>query len=419
LRDPIKYEAKNVGGPGSPGELLVKDKEANVKRVYTPLDMPNVPILPGDRMAVDANGLPVIMRPYAQFSVPVTALAAANLMFGVGAGPAVPSQFAGVLHRAGLPLSQSQALGTQMAHNQNSLRQTINGAMGGLLPNTQFEWNFAQQIQIPVGGMIQDAQRSAQVAEQQLEGDVQAINDYNLPIEESNKRVRQVLTDSTTVDVGAERVAWEKWLVDLFGFAYSPQKSSSSQPTIVQQVPLSYQPEAIPVVQSEVAVTAGVFTSSHHSCFAGGTPVRTIDGLHPIETLRIGDQVLTQNPRTGALKYQAVVTVFHNPPNATLRIKLANESIVATGIHRLWKAGQGWVMARDLKAGDILRTLDGTALIKSITEEKKQPVFNLHVADGESFFVGSSEVLAHDNSLINPTPEPFDGVKVASSQTKN
>ena len=52
--------------------------------------------------------------------------------------------------------------------------------------------------------------------------------------------------------------------------------------------------------------------------------------------------------------------------------------------------------------------------MKSVAEEKVQPVFNLQVADGESFFVGRSGVLAHDNSTINPTPEPFDAVGVLS-----
>ena len=95
---------------------------------------------------------------------------------------------------------------------------------------------------------------------------------------------------------------------------------------------------------------------------------------------------------------------------ATFRIGLEDESIVATGIHRLWKAGKGWTMARELKPGDILRTLGGIAAVKSVVEETVQPVFNLQVADGESYFVGRSGVLAHDNSTINPTPEPFDAV---------
>ena len=129
-----------------------------------------------------------------------------------------------------------------------------------------------------------------------------------------------------------------------------------------------------------------------------------------IEKLRAGDLVLTQSPKTGELKYQPIVTAYHNPPNATLRIDLGNETIVATGIHRFWKAGRGWVMARELKPGDALRTLGGLAVVKSVEKEQVQPVFNLQVADGESFFVGQAGVLAHDNSLVNPTPSPFDAV---------
>ena len=147
-----------------------------------------------------------------------------------------------------------------------------------------------------------------------------------------------------------------------------------------------------------------------HSCFGAGTLVRTLDGSTEIEKLRAGDLVLTQGPKTGELKYQPMLTAYHNPPNATLRIDLGNETIVATGIHRFWKAGRGWVMARELKPGDALRTLAGLAVVKSVENERVQPVFNLQVADGESFFVGKAGVLAHDNSLVNPTPSPFDAV---------
>ena len=40
LRDEVKYKKQNVAGPGSQGVLLVKGKEANVKRLYTPLQKP-------------------------------------------------------------------------------------------------------------------------------------------------------------------------------------------------------------------------------------------------------------------------------------------------------------------------------------------------------------------------------------------
>ena len=225
LRDPIKYEVKKVKGPGSRGELLVKNQDANVKRIYTPLDMPAVSMLPTDQMGVDANGQPIISRPISQFAVPVTPLAAASLMFGIG-GPVMPSQLANVLHRAGLPLAQSQAWVARWRRIKMRLLKLMR-----YLQRWRRRWRWWPDVLLelrpanpnPMGGMTQDAQRSAQVAEQQLESDVQAIKDYNSPIEESNKRVRQVLSDSVGVDVGEDRVAWEKWLVDLLGLCVRPQ----------------------------------------------------------------------------------------------------------------------------------------------------------------------------------------------------
>ena len=66
-----------------------------------------------------------------------------------------------------------------------------------------------------------------------------------------------------------------------------------------------------------------------------------MEGLREIEGLRGGDEVITQDPRTGELKYRPLVAVYHNPPNGTLRIEIDGETIVATGIHRFWKAGKG------------------------------------------------------------------------------
>jgi Pretoxin HINT domain len=145
--------------------------------------------------------------------------------------------------------------------------------------------------------------------------------------------------------------------------------------------------------------------------------VRTLAGLQVIEKLSAGDEVLTQNPKTGELRYQSIVAVYHNPPNATLRIELDADAIVATGIHRFWKAGKGWVMARELQPGDRLRTLAGVSTVKSVADESVQRVYNLQVAEGESFFVGKIGALAHDNSLIDPISDPFDAVSQVSERT--
>jgi hypothetical protein len=153
--------------------------------------------------------------------------------------------------------------------------------------------------------------------------------------------------------------------------------------------------------------TPAVHTSS---CFAAGTPVVTTDGTRAIEDLLIGDQVLTQNTTTGALSFQPVLAIHHNPPSGTLKLGISGETLVATGIHRFWKAGAGWTMARDLKPGDIIRTVGGSARLESVDTDAIQPVFNLDVAQNRNFFVGKHRCLVYDFSIVQPVAAPFDRV---------
>jgi hypothetical protein len=404
LRNPIKYEVRRVNGPGSQGQLFIKGQDVNVKRLYSPMSAPDVPLMPGDQVVLDPSGLPVVVRELGNSVVPLgfannVPNAGLQTLFGIGdnAAPLV-----GALTHSGVPANVSQRLGATLSQD---FRLPVFDFTPQIETGTRRVSELVdQQVNIPVGEMMLDAQRSALVAQQQLASDVQAIENYNAPIAEMNQQVRQVLADSTGTDQGAEKSSWDKWLVDLSGYALSAS-SSYEPPTVVEDVPLSYVPQVAPVITTEPVAIA-----VRHSCFGAGTLVRTLDGSTAIEKLRAGDLVLTQGPKTGELKYQPVVTAYHNPPNATLRIDLVSETIVATGIHRFWKAGKGWVMARELKPGDALRSLAGLVVVKSVDKEKVQPVFNLQVAEGESFFVGQTGVLAHDNSLVNPTPSPFDAV---------
>ncbi len=65
-------------------------------------------------------------------------------------------------------------------------------------------------------------------------------------------------------------------------------------------------------------------------------------------------------------------------------------------------------MARELKAGDLLRTVGGTTRVTQVETDATQRVFNLRVAEGNSFFVGRIGALVHDNTLVRPVLEPFD-----------
>jgi hypothetical protein len=363
LRDPVHYEVKPVAGPGSTGVLLVEGESFNVRRLYSPPAFPLVTIKAGDVIERDAFGLPVISRV-------------------VG-------------------FDEVRSLTTR------NVREI-----------------HPRELEIPIGRMAAEAALSARVAQRQLQADVAPIEQFNTRVEEVNGRVVQVLQTITgqEFDEAGHYDLWRAWWTDQQGYAFhssSRLNSDDPKPTVTQDVGLAYQPQTRPYTQTSTAV---VGYRRQHSCFAAGTLVRTLSGPRPIEDLRAGDQVLTQDARDGVLKFEPTLAVYHNPPNQTIRVRLeqvdaadkdefeddAGESIVATGIHRFWKAGRGWVMARDLKPGDTLRVVGGVARVAAVAADLEQPVYNLEVARGQSFFVGRRGILVHDNSLVQPTPEPFD-----------
>jgi hypothetical protein len=217
--------------------------------------------------------------------------------------------------------------------------------------------------------------------------DVGAILRQNNVIQSTNIRVASLLEAVTDEDFGTDREAWRSWWTDKKGYTYEPPK-----PTRKRRYVFGY---VVPVPVK-------------HSCFAAGTPVHTLSGCRPIETLQVGDRVLTQDPTTGALDFAGVVAAYHNAPAPTLRINLGSETIIATGIHRFWRAGKGWAMARDLNAGNSIRVLGGVATVMAVEPERTQPVFNLEVGDTHSFFVGQSGALVHDYSLVDNVAVPFD-----------
>ena len=138
--------------------------------------------------------------------------------------------------------------------------------------------------------------------------------------------------------------------------------------------------------------------------------MRTVLGPRPIEELQVGDRVLTSDVATGALEVRPVVAVRFNPPSATLQLTLGSESVVTTPIHRFWKSGAGWVMARDLQPGDAVRAIGGVVRVVATAPDTVQPVYNLEVAEGRSYFVGERGALVHDYSPALPVSGPFDAV---------
>jgi hypothetical protein len=213
-----------------------------------------------------------------------------------------------------------------------------------------------------------------------------------------NGRIGGLLTKVTGQDFGADPNSWRQWWSQEQGVPYY-RTSRYDKPVIrkVSRTTLVLTPPPAP-------------TGGHGRCFARGTLVRTVVGPRPIEELQVGDRVLTSDVTTGAIEVRPVVAVRHNPPSPTLRLTLGSESIVTTPIHRFWKSGAGWVMARALKPGDAVRAIGGVLKVVATDPDTVQPVYNLEVADGRSYFVGERGALVHDYSPPLPVSVAFDAV---------
>jgi len=472
IHKPYKYHVRHLNGPRSPGELFVEGERFNIQRFYqnqttsTALNQgrfytPDVPFDPFSIRNLILATIPgYFTNPAAvgqiapgksvSYPFPISPQTAAVAAKAMAANPQnaaailgqlvsnpdnryappgywfVPNQPNGVT--AYRPVTQpgtqqGPASPTTIEAMASHLQAQNQAAINALLKNQQNPNNPLHQASIvnrlennPVNlqdgmalGMMDAATAQAarqdlaiaveleairqanQDLEQRLAMDVYFVESINDGINTCNSQTLPLLKAITGQDLGIEPDKWKSWWTDQLGYSYQSEL-----------------PDTKPTYTDFVTASSMVLAYTHSACFAAGTLVQTIDGPQPIETLRVGDRVLSQGTLSGQLAFQPVTAVHRNPPAAMLRIAIGGESVVATGIHRFWKAGKGWTMARELKAGDHLRLVGGTVQIESIEADKTQPVYNLDVAEYRDFFVGKKGLLVHDFSFVQPVLEPFD-----------
>ena len=158
-------------------------------------------------------------------------------------------------------------------------------------------------------------------------------------------------------------------------------------------------------------------TSGGGGCFLAGTPITMADGRQrPIEEVKVGDWVRAFDETTKTLQKDQVKETFIREADSYFII---NNTLKVTGEHPFYAKSQRdevlsdgergreaesnqsrrmkgtWVKAKDLKVGDILKTVDGESPITSI-ERIDQPaqVFNFHVNPYETYFAGG--ILVHN-----------------------
>ncbi|WP_286763444.1 polymorphic toxin-type HINT domain-containing protein [Rhodopirellula sp. UBA1907] len=184
------------------------------------------------------------------------------------------------------------------------------------------------------------------------------------------------------------------------------QKGDPSEPQQSQEPQTWAQKRAAAVPQA----TIGVYVRPAADCLVAGTLVWTDRGMRPVETLRLGDQVLSCDVRTGALSYQSVLRQTVREPEPLTKIQLGSDEIVASKGHPFWVVGRGWTTTEQLVPGDALHGADGVAVIDSLAPAKTDKTYNLVVEQTHSYFVGKSRILSHDAEVERPDGIAMPGV---------
>jgi len=154
-----------------------------------------------------------------------------------------------------------------------------------------------------------------------------------------------------------------------------------------------------------VRVTTRDVAESCVKCFPAGTLVSTPHGTVAIDTLHVGDAVLSEDPKAGTVESEPVQRVIKDPASPLIAVNLSDGSaITVTADHPFWLdsgaslSGPGWLQAGQLRAGDHLRTASGRdALVVGLRRDVGQAVvYTLTVAHDHTYFVGTDQVLVHN-----------------------
>jgi hypothetical protein len=224
------------------------------------------------------------------------------------------------------------------------------------------------------------------------------VSRANVAITLANERVFHILETTGPQQLPRNPALWwdwwkqyqEKWTPTPTQYVYQQQSKGylRSSPIFLQRAP--------------------------NSCFVAGTPVWTETGKQVIERMRPGDRVLSRDIDSGELQFKPVIAKTLQAPSPLIKVVAGEEEIVATKSHPFWVSGKGWRMTKELVAGDVLHTLHGPAKVSSaVLLPVPKEAHNLVVEGFNTYFVGDTAALVHDNTYWQPTTTVTPGMRAA------
>ena len=209
----------------------------------------------------------------------------------------------------------------------------------------------------------------------------------NLQHNGQNARIYQLLRSTTGEELDSTPTAWWDWWKEYNEYelvANKPVRRERRRRQFAYQ-PISRQPRR-----------------SSSECFPRGTLIWTELGKRPIETVKVGDRVLSQRTETGELAYKVVKAVTRREQAPMQTVSLGSQQLTLTTGHPLWINNTGWRMAKLLKRGDQVHCLNGSRKIDQSSPAPPETAFNLIIDDFGSYFVTELGILAHDNTYRRP-----------------
>jgi RHS repeat-associated protein len=133
-------------------------------------------------------------------------------------------------------------------------------------------------------------------------------------------------------------------------------------------------------------------------CFKAGTQIFAKGGSKSIEHIVVGDSVYSYNLEKNIVELSKVVKSFERKTQEIYELTTDNQKIYVTAEHPFYVVGNGWVKVKDLKAGAVLKTKDGSIehVTSSVLEKHPETVYNIEVEGNHNYFVTNSNILVHN-----------------------
>ena len=147
-------------------------------------------------------------------------------------------------------------------------------------------------------------------------------------------------------------------------------------------------------------------TTPGGGCFTAGTLISTPNGFVSIEDIKAGDTVWSFDQTTLEVSEKTVEKTFVRQSDDFVKITTGSETITATSNHPFYVAQKGFVDAIELRAGDILITVNGEfSVVNKVQHEILEypiDVFNFSVGNNHTYFVGYVSVGVHNHCGQEP-----------------